>query len=461
MILFAILILTPFFLDRVMQMPMAKIGLIMMTMMQNAFANTSSSIVIAKVQGNIVDVLMPPLSAGELTLGMAAGGVTRGVMVGVATGLAMWIFVPLRIHDPAILLFHAVNASLMLSLLGMIGGIWSERFDHIAAVTNFVITPLSFLSGTFYSIERLPENWQFAAHLNPFFYLIDGMRYGFIGRAENRAMVKYLKIKVSRLNRLKTERRQAYALVDTQPGSGNNSLPAGIKPLIVIDHHPLRRQTSSPFLDVRPDYGASATIIAEYLLASGLPVTAQIATAIAYAIISETEDLGREASLADIEAYLRIFPKANQRTLSRIRHPKLPGYYFASLQKALANAFTYRNVIGSRLGNIEHPDIVPQVADLLLATERMGWCICTGRYKDEIYVSIRTINVKAESGRLLRRVVNRKGTAGGHGMIAGGRISCRGLSETECEKTENEIIGRFLEKLGHRGEIMFKPLLTL
>ncbi len=160
-------------------------GLIMMTMMQNAFANTSSSIVIAKVQGNIVDVLMPPLSAGELTLGMAAGGVTRGLMVGVATGLAMWIFVPLRIHDPFALLFFAVNASLMLSLLGMIGGIWSERFDHIAAVTNFVITPLSFLSGTFYSIERLPETWQFVAHLNPFFYLIDGMRYGFIGRADS------------------------------------------------------------------------------------------------------------------------------------------------------------------------------------------------------------------------------------------------------------------------------------
>jgi len=159
-------------------------GLIMMTMMQNSFANTSSSILIAKVQGNIVDVLMPPLSAGELTLGIAAGGVTRGLMVGVAAGLAMWIFVPLRLHDPAVLLFHAVNASLMLSLLGMIGGIWSEKFDHIAAVTNFVITPFSFLSGTFYSIQRLPETWQIVAHFNPFFYLIDGIRYGFIGRAD-------------------------------------------------------------------------------------------------------------------------------------------------------------------------------------------------------------------------------------------------------------------------------------
>ncbi|MGH6947479.1 MAG: ABC transporter permease [Kiloniellales bacterium] len=159
-------------------------GLVMMAMVQNAFANTSSSILIAKVQGNIVDVLMPPLSAGELTLGFAAGGVTRGLVVGVAVTLGMWIFVPLTIHSLSAVLFYAVNASLMLSLLGMLGGIWSEKFDHIAAVTNFVITPFSFLSGTFYSIERLPEHLQVVAHFNPFFYMIDGFRYGFIGHAD-------------------------------------------------------------------------------------------------------------------------------------------------------------------------------------------------------------------------------------------------------------------------------------
>ncbi|WP_422368847.1 ABC transporter permease [Pelagibius sp.] len=159
-------------------------GLIMMAMVQNSFANTSSSLVIAKVQGNIVDILMPPLSATELTLGISAGGVTRGLMVGAAVGLGMWLFVPLQIHAPLFILYHALMASLMLALLGMIGGIWSEKFDHIAAVTNFVITPFSFLSGTFYSIERLPPIWQTVAHFNPFFYMIDGFRYGFIGHAD-------------------------------------------------------------------------------------------------------------------------------------------------------------------------------------------------------------------------------------------------------------------------------------
>jgi len=159
-------------------------GLIMMTLVQNAFANTSSSILIAKVQGNIVDVLMPPLSAAELTAGFALGGVTRGLLVGLAVLVGLLPFVSVRIHDPAAILYFGFMAALMLSLLGMIGGIWAEKFDHVAAVQNFIVTPLSFLSGTFYSIERLPADWHFAAFVNPFFYMIDGLRYGFIGHAD-------------------------------------------------------------------------------------------------------------------------------------------------------------------------------------------------------------------------------------------------------------------------------------
>ncbi len=159
-------------------------GLIMMALAQNAFANTSSSLVISKIQGNIVDILMPPISPSELALGLVGGGVTRGLLVGFVVLLAMWLFVPMQIHNLAFVLYHAVMASLMLALLGMVGGIWAEKFEHIAAVTNFVITPFAFLSGTFYSIERLPETWQIAAHFNPFFYMIDGFRYGFIGHAD-------------------------------------------------------------------------------------------------------------------------------------------------------------------------------------------------------------------------------------------------------------------------------------
>ncbi|UEM02668.1 ABC transporter permease [Skermanella rosea] len=159
-------------------------GLIVMAMAQNAFANTSSSVVISKVQGNIVDVLMPPLSPMEMAVAFVGGGVTRGLLVGVVTGAAIWSFVPLGFHSPAFILFHGFMASMMLAQLGMIGGIWSEKFDHIAAFTNFVVTPLTFLSGTFYSVDRLPPAFWWLAHFNPFFYMIDGFRYGFIGQSD-------------------------------------------------------------------------------------------------------------------------------------------------------------------------------------------------------------------------------------------------------------------------------------
>jgi ABC-2 type transport system permease protein len=156
-------------------------GLIMMSMAQNAFANTSSSLVISKVQGNIVDVLMPPLSAFELTVGYTTGGVARGLTVGLASGICLGLFADLGIAHPFYILYHALMGSMMLALMGIIGGLWSEKFDQMAAVQNFIIMPATFLSGTFYTADRLPEAWRFLAHLNPFFYMIDGFRYGFIG----------------------------------------------------------------------------------------------------------------------------------------------------------------------------------------------------------------------------------------------------------------------------------------
>ncbi|HET6157741.1 MAG TPA: ABC transporter permease [Dongiaceae bacterium] len=159
-------------------------GLIMMAITQNAFANTSSSILISKIQGNIVDLLMPPLTPLERTIGMAGGGLTRGIMVGVATWVAMVPFVPLSAAHPQFILFHALMASLLMSLVGVLAGVWAEKFDHMAAITNFIVTPAAFLSGTFYSAERLPPFWQKVAHMNPLFYMIDGFRYGFIGHAD-------------------------------------------------------------------------------------------------------------------------------------------------------------------------------------------------------------------------------------------------------------------------------------
>lgn len=159
-------------------------GLIIMAMMQSAFANASSSLIMAKIQGTIVDLLMTPLGPLELMIGYVFGGMTRGLITGTVLLLAVQPFVSVMPLHIGFVIFHAVAATIMLALLGLLGGLWAEKFDHISAVTNFVITPMAFLSGTFYSVDRLPGIWREISQLNPFFYAIDGFRYGFIGRSD-------------------------------------------------------------------------------------------------------------------------------------------------------------------------------------------------------------------------------------------------------------------------------------
>ena len=164
-------------------------GLIMMAIVQNAFANTSSSLMLSKIQWVIIDILMPPLNAAEITFAMVAGGVTRGALVGVSVSLAMWAFVPITVQNPLLAIAFVVLSSTMLALLGILGGVISLTFDHIAALTNYIVTPLSFLSGTFYSIHQLPAFWQAVSHANPFFYMIDGFRYALTGYSDSDPML--------------------------------------------------------------------------------------------------------------------------------------------------------------------------------------------------------------------------------------------------------------------------------
>ncbi len=156
-------------------------GLMMMTVIQNSFANTSSSLLAAKVQGNIVDTLMPPLSPAEMLLGYLAGGVARGALVAVVIGAVMVVVLGTGLAHPVVALLFIVLGAAMMGALGILAGIYASKFDQMSAITNFIITPLSFLSGTFYSIEALPPALTAASHLNPFFYLIDGARYGVLG----------------------------------------------------------------------------------------------------------------------------------------------------------------------------------------------------------------------------------------------------------------------------------------
>ncbi len=164
-------------------------GLIMMALIQNAFANTSSSILIAKINGNIVDTLMAPLHTNSVIMAYVLGSVTRGLLVGVITLFYSLIFMDLPIHSIFYMLYFAIVSCAILGLLGVIGGIISIKFDQLANFTNLVIVPLSFLSGTFYSISKLPSVFQHIIHYNPFFYMIDGFRYAFLGESDSNVVL--------------------------------------------------------------------------------------------------------------------------------------------------------------------------------------------------------------------------------------------------------------------------------
>jgi ABC-2 type transport system permease protein len=164
-------------------------GLVMMTMLNNAFSNSSSSLLQAKMQGLTQDLLTPPLSPAELTAGFILGAMTRGVMVGVVTWLCVLPFAHLGLsHLWAVLYFGLASCAIM-ACAGVLAALWAVKFDHLASVTNFVVMPLTFLSGTFYSVDRLPPAFRAASRLNPMFYLIDGFRYGFVGQADGSLLI--------------------------------------------------------------------------------------------------------------------------------------------------------------------------------------------------------------------------------------------------------------------------------
>ncbi|MBJ7319320.1 MAG: ABC transporter permease [Alphaproteobacteria bacterium] len=164
-------------------------GLIMMAVLNNAFANASSSLIQAKIMGTATDFLTPPLSPLELTMGFTLGAATRGAVVGLVTALCVLPFAPLGVANVFAIVWFALAASFIMGMTGILAGLWSEKFDHLSAVQNFIVMPMTFLSGTFYLVDNLPEPFRSFSRYNPFFYLIDGFRYGFIGHAESNLTV--------------------------------------------------------------------------------------------------------------------------------------------------------------------------------------------------------------------------------------------------------------------------------
>ncbi|HTP51695.1 MAG TPA: bifunctional oligoribonuclease/PAP phosphatase NrnA [Anaeromyxobacteraceae bacterium] len=273
---------------------------------------------------------------------------------------------------------------------------------------------------------------------------------GIVGRAENRALVRVLKLPVVPLSRVVFDDYDLIAMVDTQPEQGNHSLPSAHFPDVVIDHHPPRPETQlASVADVGREAGATSTVVTDYLRASGLTVPSAIATALFYGIKSDTRDLERETTRPDVAAYLWLFPQIDPQALSEIEHPRLPEDYFRLFHTAVEKAEVYDAAVVCDLGKVYYPDLVAEVADRFLTMGDVKWSLAFGSFEGSIYFSLRTRDRRMNAGKLIREVIEaRGGSAGGHGSMAGARLPVKGLAPAARSRLVRSIVHCFLREFG-------------
>jgi nanoRNase/pAp phosphatase (c-di-AMP/oligoRNAs hydrolase) len=267
---------------------------------------------------------------------------------------------------------------------------------------------------------------------------------GVIGRSENRQMVELLEITLVPISELTLSQFAVVCVVDTQPDAGNNSLPAEQPVHLVIDHHPPKKEYGDIFwVDIRENYGASATILYEYLNGQNVSINTKLATSLFYAIKSETQDLGREWSKADREAYLKLLPLSNNQILYNIIHPQVTADYFSTFATALKNARVYGEMLVFNLQKIENPDLVAELADFLLRQQGVNYVLGMGWFNTTQILSMRSLNPDVKLGSVIQEMVAGIGTAGGHGMVAGGQV--RDIAEDE--QTQQNLEKRLTERM--------------
>lgn len=280
---------------------------------------------------------------------------------------------------------------------------------------------------------------------------------GIIGRAENIAFVKVLRLPVSPISQIVFDEYDLLAMVDTQPVVGNHSLPARHKADIVIDHHPLREETLAvPYADVGGDFGATSTMVVEYLRAARMEPSVEVATALFYGIKADTRDLGRQTTDSDVDSYLWLFPRIDKRLLGHIEHPDLPVRYFQMYHRAIERAKVYGDTaIITDLEEVYSPDMVAEVAERLMFVEGIKWSMAYGTFRSQLYFSLRTTDRRMNAGRLIRELcADCGGSAGGHGSMAGARLPLWG-NKAQRTAIKRSLVKRFVEAFGVEGQ---KPI---
>lgn len=276
---------------------------------------------------------------------------------------------------------------------------------------------------------------------------------GVIGRSENRALANYLGLNFRHIDRVDFKKFDCVALVDTQPRTGNNSLPENVLPDIVLDHHPIRPETRSvAFIDVRSKYGALSTMLFEYLCEAGITPEPPLATALLYAVRTDTQDLGREAVQADVQALEALYPLANTRMLSDIQRGSVTQGYFRDLAGALRQARIHGRCVDSLLDEVDNPDIISELADLFLRYEGAEWSLCGGLYQGKAWLSLRSSRPDRSARDVMRVLVSGVGTGGGHGMSAGGQVPLAKGTKNEWHAVRKKIRDRLLREIGEEHQ---------
>jgi nanoRNase/pAp phosphatase (c-di-AMP/oligoRNAs hydrolase) len=271
---------------------------------------------------------------------------------------------------------------------------------------------------------------------------------GFIGRAENRAMVECLDLDLIPVESVVWSPRQAVVMVDSQPNTGRHTVPAEIPIHAVIDHHETPGDVEGvPFVDVRGGVGATCTLVTEYLADQDVNLPARVATGLFYGIDSELTGYPREASSLDDGAMQFLYPLVDKDRLAYIRNARLPHSYFETLLQGLQNSFIYDKLIMSWCGELTQPELVAEIADFLVRFEEIEWAYCSGVYQDQLVLSLRTVHSRGQAGGLLHKVVGRLGRAGGHDRRAGGSVPLTSTSPTAVEQLRSQLRKRLLEAL--------------
>lgn len=271
---------------------------------------------------------------------------------------------------------------------------------------------------------------------------------GFIGRAENQAMVAHLNIELRPLEKVTWEPSYAVVMVDSQPNTGRHRIPSEVPIYAVLDHHETSGDLEKvAFVDVRADFGATCTMVTTYLIEQQVEIPARVATALLYGIESELIGFPREAGPLDDHAILFLYEHADKDLLAQIRHARLPHSYFETLVQALQCAFTYDRLIMSWAGDLPQAELAAEIADLLIRLDEVDWSFCAGVYQDNLIISVRTSLPNAQAGLLLQQVVNGYGRAGGHDRRAGGAIPLGDASTKDLEQIRSNLRKRLLQVL--------------